>query len=194
MAGYTWLKYIEPFQRDIVRALKPLGREAMRHAYLTGHTDAPRHINAEIMYKKGKGWQTGNQWRHRLGNLHDSFASAVYVNGVVVKSSIQYIANPISKKRERKTGRKGREIVKDYLLNHSFGAKNNEIVLVVIAAMYYTKYLEDDLIGTGKFLVISPARDFINQRWLSYVEPVYRKYGLPMIRPKAKIVKGERLK
>ena len=193
MAGYTWLKDIERFEQDMARALKPLGKEAMLHAYKVGHTDAPRNVATDIMYKQGKGWRTGAQWRHKLGNLHDSFASAVYVNGVVVKSTIQYIANPISKKREPKTGKKGRQIVKDYLLNHSFGAKNNEIVLVVIAAMYYTKYLEDVNTGSGNFIVISPARDFINQRWWSYVEPVYKKHGLPTVKPKAKVIKGERL-
>lgn len=185
MAGYTWLKDIEKFEQDMAKALKPLGKEAMLHAYKTGHTDSPRRDNYT---PKGD-----YKWRHKLGNLHDSFASAVYVNGVVVKSTIQYIANPISKKREPKTGKKGRQIVKDYLLNHSFGAKNNEIVLVVIAAMYYTKYLEDVNTGSGKFIVISPARDFINQRWWSYVEPVYKKHGLPTVKPKAKVIKGERL-
>lgn len=186
MVGRTYLKYLkDDVERDIVRALKPLGKKAMLHAYHTGHTDAPRRYTEYT--PKGD-----YKWRHRLGNLHDSFASAVYVNGVLVQSSVQYIANPISKKRDERTGKKGRQTVKDYLLKYSFGAKNNEIVLVVVAAMFYTKYLEDQDSGSGRFIVISPAREYINQNWWSYIEPVYRKYGLPLVKPKSRVVKGGR--
>lgn len=185
MAGRTYLKYLkDDIERDIVRALKPLGKKAMLHAYLTGHTDAPRPPKGDSSMK----------WRHKLGNLHDSFASAVYVNGVLVQSSVQYIANPISKKRDPRTGKNGRQTVKDFLLKNSFGAKNNEIVLVVIAAMFYTKWLEDEYTGTGRFIVISPAKDYINQNWWSYVEPVYRKHGLPLVKPKSRVIKGEFIK
>lgn len=187
MAGVTHLKYLKDnVERDIVRALKPLGKKAMLHAYLTGHTDKQRGTTEFT----GKG---DYKWRHKLGNLHDSFASAVFVNGVLVQSSVQYIANPISKKRDERTGKKGRQTVKDYLRNNSFGAKNNEIVLVVIAAVFYTKWLEYEG-GSGRYIVVSPAREYINNNWWSYVEPVYRKYGLPLVKPKSRVIKGEFIK
>lgn len=186
MAGYTYLKYIGPFEQDMVRALKPLGKKAMLHAYLVGHTDEPRG--------KTEWTVSGDyKWRHKLGNLHDSFASAVYVNGVLIQSSVQYIDNPISKKKDPRTGKNGRQTVKDYLRRVSFGAKNNEIVLVVVAAMFYTKWLEDADSGSGRFIVISPAREFINRHWWEYVGPVYRKYGLKD-KPKTRVIKGEKIK
>lgn len=186
MAGRTALKYLEKFEQDMVRALKPLGKKALLHAYLTGHTNAPR----------GSTVWTGSgdyKWRHKLGNLHDSFASAVFVNGVLVQSSVQYIDSPISKKKDERTGKKGRQTVKDYLNRISFGKRNNEIVLVVVAAMFYTKWLEDADSGSGRFIVISPARKFINQHWWKYVSPVYQKYGLKD-KPKTRVIKGEKIK
>lgn len=181
--GQTYLKYLEKIQADIVRALKPLGKAALIEAYKTGHTDALRGDNYT---PKGD-----YKWRHKLGNLHDSFASAVYVNGDLVQSSIQYLdGGTISKKRDPRTKKNGRQTVKDYLKSHSFGGKNNDIVLVVVAAMFYTRYLEDEDSGSGRFIVISPAREFIDRNWWRYVEGVYQKYGLKG-KPTAKIIKGE---
>jgi hypothetical protein len=185
MAGRTYIKYLKEFEADMVRALKPLGHKAMLHAYHTGHTDEPRGTT-EIT-KKGD-----YKWRHRLGNLHDSFASAIFVNGVL--SSVTHISNPISKKRDSKTKKGGRKVVDEYLRNASFGEKNMEIVLVVVAAMYYARYLEDADTGSGKFIVITPAREYINQNWWEYVAPVYKKYGLPMHKPKSRVVKGVKAK
>ena len=165
----------------MVRALKPLGKKAMLHAYLTGHTDAPR----------GTAVSGGAKWRHRLGNLHDSFASAVYVNGVVVKTSIQYLDNPISKGVDERTKKNGRATVNDYLKRVSFGKKNNEVVLVVVAAMFYTRILENTSSRmSGRYVVITPARNFIDSQWHSYVSPVYAKYGLKN-KPKTRVIRGE---
>lgn len=196
MAGITYLKYLkDDIERDIVRALKGLGRKAMLHAYLTGHTDAPRSAGTQaVKYRKVKGTTViDSKWRHKLGNLHDSFASAVFVNGVFVGSSVQYIANPISKKKDSRTGKTGRQTVKDYLRRISFGEKNNEIVLVVVAAMFYTRWLEKEESSTGKFLVISPARDFIKQHYHDALAPVYQKYGI-RDNIKVRVIEGEYIK
>lgn len=196
MAGVTHLKYLkDDIERDIVRALKILGKKAIMHAYLTGHSDAPRNEGTQyVKYRKSGGSvATDMKWRHKLGNLHDSFASGVFVNGVLVQSSVQYLANPISKKRDSRTGKTGRQTVKYYLRNISFGAKNNEIVLVVVAAMFYTRWLEKELSGSGKFLVISPARDYIKQNYQSTLAPVYKKYGTNKV-VKTRVIEGEYIK
>ena len=193
MAGVTHLKYIEEIKADIVRALKPLGKQALIEAYKIGHTDAPRNTTE---YTGGGSYK----WRHRTGNLHDSFASGVFVDGVLVQSSVQYLDNPISRTKDRKTGKTGRQTVKDYLRRVSFGAKNGEIVLVVVAAMYYTRILEGADNSTssrgpsGRYIVITPAKDYIAKNWWSYVEPVYKKHGLPIKKPASRVIKGENIR
>lgn len=194
MAGRTWLKDLKnDFERDMVRALKPLGHAALVHAYKEGHTDAPRIRLKGIRVPTLKaGSSSDGKWRHRTGNLHDSFASAVFVGGVLVQSSVQYLGGTISKKRDRETNKSGRQTVRDYLQRISFGKKNDEIILVVVAAMWYTYWLERGVL-TDKFVVISPAREFIQKNWQRYVEPIYRKYGIKE-KPKARVIKGERVK
>lgn len=177
------------FEQDMVSALTTLGYYAMMDAY-----------------KK-------RTFQHRSRNLHDSYASAVYVNGVLNTSSIRYVGTQISNKVDHNTKKTGRQTVDDYLRSHSFGARNNEIVLVVVAAMYYAGILEaggTKRVKTGsatgpktkrsvasrgpgeKFIVISPARDYINRNWWTAVYKVYDKYGLKD-KPKARVIKGERL-
>lgn len=163
------------FEQDMVAALTTLGYYAMMHAY----------------GKRG--------FEHRTRNLHDSYASAVYVNGNLIESSIRYVGGAISKKVDHNTKKTGRQTVDEYLRSHRFGAKNNDIVLVVVAAMYYAGILEaggkgSASLGPGdKFIVISPAREYIDNGWWAAVYKVYNKYGIKD-KPIAKVIKGERLK
>ena len=195
MAGGIFYSDLSQFEADLVRALTKLGQNAMKHAYLVGHTDAPRSAGVQpVKYRKSKGsLVTDSKWRHKLGNLHDSFGTAVYVNGTLVQSSVKYLGGKISKKVDKRTGRGGRRTVKDYLHRIHFGAKKQEIVLVVVAAMYYTRWLEKEDSGTGKFLVISPAKDYINKHYHSVVAPIYRKYGVERSL-RARVVQGEYIK
>ena len=163
------------FEQDMVAALTTLGYYAMMNAY-------------------GK-----HSFTHRTRNLHDSYASAVYVNGRLIDSSIRYVGGFLSREVDPTTKKTGRETVNDYLRSHKFGATNNEIVLVVVAAMFYTGILEGGDKNTGargpgqRYIVISPAREYINQGWWAAVYKVYEKYGIKD-KPKAKIIKGESLK
>lgn len=162
------------FEQDMVSALTTLGYYAMLDAY-----------------KK-------RTYTHRSRNLHDSYASAVYINGRLIESSIKYLRGSIGYKVDHNTKKTGRQTVDDYLRSHSFGARNNEIVLVVVAAMYYAGILEAGGKGAAskgpgdKFIVISPARDYISKNWWTAVYKVYDKYGLKD-KPKARVIKGERL-
>jgi hypothetical protein len=163
------------FEQDMVSALTTLGYYAMMDAY-------------------GK-----HSFTHRTRNLHDSYASAVYVNGNLIESSIRYVGGVVSKEADPVTKKTGRETVNDYLHSHRYGAANNEIVLVVIAAMYYAGILEAGDRNTGsrgpgaKYIVISPAREYINKNYWTAVYKVYDKYGIKD-KPKAKVIKGESLK
>lgn len=161
-------------QRDMVAALAKLGYFAMMDAY-------------------GK-----HSFTHRSRNLHDSYASAVYVNGELIEDSIRYVGGVLSHKIDYTTHEKGRDTVNEYLHSHHFGGKNNEMVLVVIAAMFYAGILEaGDTNSSGrrpgqKYIVISPARDYIDNNYMSVLRPVYDKYGVKD-KPKARVIKGEKL-
>lgn len=186
----TWLKNLESdYEKDMVRELMKLGHDAVLDSYA----------------KKG--------FTNRSHNLHDSYASAVYVRGTIVGSSVRYLGSPVSRKKDKLTGRTGRQTAKDYLYSHNFGATNGEIVLVVIAAMYYAGILEAGgmkRVKTGnstgpktkrvatsrgpsdKYLVISPARSFINKRIGGVISALNKKYGIEQM-PKTRVIKGEKL-
>ena len=163
------------FEQDMVSALSTLGYYAMMDAYS----------------KRG--------FKHRTRNLHDSYASAVYVNGNLIESSIRYVGGVLSRKVDKRTKKTGRQTVYEYLHTRKFGQSSNEIILVVIAAMYYAGILEGgesnmSPVGVGdKYIVISPARTYIDKNWWTAVYKVYNKYGIKD-KPKAKIIKGEKLK
>ena len=153
----------DAFTRDTVKALSALGYRAMMDAYA----------------KRG--------FQHRTRNLHDSYGSAVYVNGVLVEESIRYVGGVLSRRVDPKTKKTGRETLDDYLHSRRFGVTNNEIVVIVVAAMYYTGILESQ----GRY-VITPARDYIDANWQSAMASVFSKYGIKE-KPRAKVIRGERL-
>lgn len=209
MAKTSWLKNIEEgFQKDMIEALKKLGHQAMLYAYKMGNrgeafNESTPSGASTTMYKrrwKSKGKQRSQEtqvgrWQHRSYNLHDSFASAVYVNGKI--ASVDYLGSPRSTRHDKKTGKTGRQTVDDYLQSHRFGSTNKELVLVVVAAMFYTGILENggksDKGPQDKFVVISPAKEYIASRYDTAIEPVLRKYGITK-RPRARVIEGEKLK
>lgn len=192
----TWLKNLESdYERDVVRELKALGHDAVMYSYIK------------------------SSFKNRTYNLYNSYASAVYVRGALVPSSIQFLGSPMSVKKDKKTGKTGRQTAKDYLYSHSFGAASGEIVLVVIAAMYYAGILEaggekrvvtkiKDENGKvikrtskrsvankgpgSRYKVISPAKDYISQRIGEVISRVNEKYGISKM-PKTRVIKGEKL-
>lgn len=119
-------------------------------------------------------------YTNRLYNLHDSYGSAVYVDGVLDKSTLRYL-NPEMRKSGRNFGwvwtkgrsmpdfrgerrlegdeleMKGRDEVMDFF--EQYKAPKGTICLVVVAAMFYASILEQ---GGGnlkrKYAVISGAK------------------------------------
>ena len=103
-------------------------------------------------------------WRNRTFNLHDSYGSAVYANGKLLKSTVRYVGQemvrPDYKGNRRLSGAevtmKGREEVMDFFSQYT--PKTKGVELVIAAAMFYANILEK---GGGnlshKFHVISQA-------------------------------------
>ena len=125
-------------------------------------------------------------WRNRTFNLHDSYGSAVYVNGQLLKRTVRYVGEELVKpEKERDMGwvwnkgrsmadyrgnrrlpgdavmMRGREEVMDFFSQYT--PKTKGIELVIAAAMFYANILEK---GGGnlshKFHVISQANGIMN--------------------------------
>ena len=99
----------------------------------------------------------GREFTNRTYNLHDSYGSAVYYNGNLVKSSIRYIGAEMAEEDERY----GRNEVNDFFANYR--PKNRKgIDLVIVAAMFYADILEE---GKGrlkrKYKVIAEGEDYM---------------------------------
>ena len=99
----------------------------------------------------------GREFTNRTYNLHDSYGSAVYYNGALVKSSIRYVGTEMAEKDERY----GRNEVNDFFANYR--PKNRKgIDLVIVAAMFYADILEE---GKGrlkrKYKVIAEGEDYM---------------------------------
>lgn len=113
------------------------------------------------------------------GNLFDSTACAVYVNGELVDDSIVY-ANPypesVAPSKEKpqdyafNAGLRGREAIDEWFSdNKHIHNKKNTIQLVVVAAMHYGYYLEKGTYGAKgktytKIKVISGIADEIESQ------------------------------
>ena len=101
----------------------------------------------------------GREFTNRTYNLHDSYGSAVYYNGALVKSSIRYVGAEMAEEDERY----GRNEVNDFFSNYR--PKNRKgIDLVIVAAMFYADILEE---GKGKlkrkYKVISEGEDYMRE-------------------------------
>ena len=99
----------------------------------------------------------GREFTNRTCNLHDSYGSAVYYNGTLVKSSIRYVGAEMAEEDERY----GRNEVNDFFSNYR--PKNRKgIDLVIVAAMFYADILEE---GKGrlkrKYKVIAEGEDYM---------------------------------
>lgn len=110
-------------------------------------------------------------YQSRLGNLIDSTAAAVYVDGELVEDSIVYATNPpeSTKAAPRKkqayafnAGMTGREAIDAWFEENttlSSGKRKNTVQLVIVAAMYYGYFLETGGYGGPEIEVISGLAD-----------------------------------
>lgn len=171
-------------QEELIKRYTTLGEDAMWHAF---------HFSFRETKMEG---ETG-VWSHISHNLADSFGSAVYVDGVLRRETVRYInRSPQSTRRDKYSNERGREAIDNYFNKiHPF-AGTGDICVVVAAAMYYTKFLEEGSYGYNgaaglrpKIRVVSAARDYIDRNWWYYMRDIYVRWQLP--KPKARIVRGD---
>ena len=145
-------------------------------------------------------------FKNRLYNLHDSYASAVYSYGQLVKKSIRYVGTEMSRKGlsmgwsykgkrsmpDRKGIRylggdemlmSGREEAMDFLSQYT--PTSDGVTLVIVAAMFYTTFLEK-----RNFRVISGARSIMEDIAGRY-RGTYQEIQLGRVRSVPHSIKGK---
>lgn len=173
----AWTDMGEKVKMELIERATILGKEAMEYAYEKGYSSTPRSMTS-LKYMSGD----RDAWTDVKGNLRDSFVSAVYVGGTLIKDSVRYLeSNP--------TGKHGRKAADEFINSiHPF-AKKDEITIVVAAAELYAQYLESGRHRGGyKIRVISGAKDYINAHYKEMVEGVYKRWNIK--KPLYKVVRG----
>jgi hypothetical protein len=136
------------------------------------------------------GWQVAMEayrkktYTNRTFNLHDSYGSAVFVNGVIVPDSKKYVNRSRSNRRNthghadsdnryaKTGGLSGRQALDDFF-STVVVSKKNKITLVVAAAMWYGEIVESK--GYVVFDEQMVKRE-VAQRLLFVLPPVLDKY------------------
>lgn len=162
---------VEAKQR-FIEAVADLGQEALQYAFYKrnmGKGPRPKEASENKL----------DAWYSEQGNLHDSLGSAVYVNGVLQPDTIRYVDDEIWMKRPDPRYRAGRKVLNEYFRKVKPISKRNEVFLMVVAAMPYSRFLESGThFGGYKIHVISEARTYIDKHWHGIEGRVYANMGL----------------
>ena len=117
-------------------------------------------------------------YTNRTFNLHDSYGSAVFVDGNLVPDSIKYVNRSRSKRADKHghsvTGAKtGREALKRFFDQAWIVRNKDRITLVVAAAMWY-----GELVETKGFVVLDEAfvKSEVSRRLDSVMPSILAKY------------------
>lgn len=181
-------------REELVKRVSQLGKDAIDYAFQRGFRKYGRRID-DKKYRKwliSKGKDPNKAWDDITGNLRDSFGCAVYVNGELRRDTINFANdNPIGERtRDAIDPRSGREALIDYFNKIHPGRGKNDIILVCVAAMYYTKFLEEGTHGGNyKIKVISSASEYVRRNWEKAVSGIYAK--LRIKKPKSRVIKGD---
>lgn len=157
--------------RDLVNACATLGYKAAMHAY-RNHT-----------------------YQHRTYALHDSYGSAVYLDGRLVPETIRYVNRARQKKGDIRGWRgasdpegtrgknfdTGRKALQAYLENPPrMSRRKKGITILVVAAQWYAMILE----GKG-YTVLDPrtVSSSITYNFDAYITPIMEKYGMKKFVP-----------
>ena len=158
--------------RDLVNACATLGYKAAMDAY-RNHT-----------------------YQHRTYALHDSYGSAVYLDGRLVPETIRYVNRARQTKGDIRGWRgssdpegmrgknfdTGRKALQAYFENPPRMSKRSKgIIILVVAAQWYATILE----GKG-YVVLDPrtVASSITYNFDSYITPILEKYGMKKFAPK----------
>lgn len=163
---------------DLVKRLTKLGEDAMHYAFERGYRSVARSRTSR-KFEKGDTMA----WTDVSRNLRDSFASAVYIDGVLQPDTVRYLS-------QSPTSKRGREAANNYLNRIHPNKGKNIISVVVVAAMQYVQYLESGRhMGGYKIRVVSTARDYIDKNYWAYVYDVYKRFEIG--KPQVKVVRGD---
>lgn len=138
---------------------------------------------ASIAWKVALKAYRQHTYKNRTYNLHDSYGSAVYLNGMLVKDSIRYIERAFFKKESRhyhtpvgaETGRKAlHRFLEQIVTPH----KSDYITVVIVASMWYAKMVESKgyIVLDGNF-VKNEMRNEI-KRNPELITKMKQKYGI----------------
>lgn len=178
----------------LVARVAQLGEDAIKWAFERGYQKTPRHIG-NISYYRWLGRKRKSQskaWDDITYNLRDSIGSAVYINGELQDNTMKFVNdNPKGgRTRDAIDPRSGRQVLKDYFRQLHPNKGKNEITLVCVAAMYYTKFLESGTHGGHyKIKVISSAADYVRKNWEKAVDGIYK--DLKIKKPASRVIKGD---
>lgn len=104
------------------------------------------------------------KYTHRTKNLYESYASAVYVNGVFQEGSMRFLTNnQATKPYIDESGRSvtGHQLAEEFLRAQR---PRDKVSVICVAAMPYAEYLEEGRHRGGyKIQVISAATDFLEE-------------------------------
>lgn len=185
-------------KEQYIARIATLGESAIQYAFENGYKGqlSPRKRfvrfdgDTPIWSWNEKRPQQSEGWYSRRGNLHDSFGSAVYVDGKLRADTIRYVDDEIWSKSGDPDFGYGREVLNDFFRTTRHRNKNNSIVLVVVAAMPYAKYLEEGTHAGGyEIQVISDALDYLEDNWHKVDEDIRRELGIT--KDIAKLVVGD---
>lgn len=117
-------------------------------------------------------------YQNRTFNLHDSYGSAVFVDGKLIPDSIKHIERAMSKRRDTHGhaihgAKTGREALKRFFDQAWIVRKKDHITLVVAAAMWY-----GDILESKGYVVLDEqfVRNAVAHRWAYKFHQVLAKY------------------
>lgn len=137
----------EPLTKDLVKVCSKLGYMAALEAY------------------------RNKTYANRTYNLHDSYGSAVYVRGKLVKDTIRYAVR--SRSAMDKRGTNGRAELLNYLTKLKVNS-GQQVTIVVVAAMWYAEYVESKGYEVLDYHIV---QDVIISNFDKEVKPIFKKYG-----------------
>lgn len=153
---------------------------------------------ATLGYYAGLDAYRNHTYKHRTYALHDSYGSAVYLNGKLVPETIRHINRSRQTKKDYRAWRGsknhettnpwdfgyfGRDSLRNYFEANKRINKKKGITIVVVAAQWYATILE------GRGYTVLDKRTLmssITYRFDQIVAPVMQKYGLKNFVPELK--------
>lgn len=150
----------EPLTKDLIKVCSKLGYMAALEAY------------------------RNKTYTNRTFNLHDSYGSAVYVRGKLIKDSIRYVNR--SRSVMDKRGTNGRAELVNYLTELRVDG-SQEITIVVAAAMWYAEYVEAKGYEVLDYHIV---QDVIISNFDKEVKPIFKKYGAEAYIPNIRTLLG----